>query len=131
MWHMARVEDLIINRALLAGKELYEANGWYKKFGTPAEDNGFGYDMQKLDAWPVPKLELGQSYTVEVMRKTLEYLKTLDEKKLDEPRRKGTLGMALSHMVTELGEHARQVGYIRGILKGIENSPLPPPPPGK
>ena len=58
MWHLARIEDLWINRMLLGAKEIYEADGWYKKFGTAAQDNGFGYDLAKLAAWPAPKLAL-------------------------------------------------------------------------
>jgi uncharacterized damage-inducible protein DinB len=100
LWHLARVEDLWINRILLGGKELYELDGWYQKFGTPPQDNGFGYDLKKLDAWPVPTLELLQAYAASVRGKTQVYLKTLNEKQLDEPKdfgwRKGTIGSALS-----------------------------------
>ncbi len=130
MWHMARVEDFWINRVLGSGKEMYEADGWFKKFGTPAQDTGMGYDVKKLDAWPVPKLDLLQSYAAAVRAKTLAYLKALDESKLDIEMdfgwRKGTAGSALSHLVMEVGEHSGQIGYIRGIMKGI--APLPPPP---
>jgi uncharacterized damage-inducible protein DinB len=131
LWHLARVEDLWINRILLAGKELYETKGWYKKFGTPAADNGGGYDVAKLDAWPVPSLSLLKEYAGTVRESTLAYLKSLTATKLDEPRdfrwRKGTVGSALSHLITEVAEHSGQIGYLRGIMKGIE--PMPPPPP--
>ena len=130
LWHVARVEDLWINRILLAGKEIYEVDGWYKKFGTPAEDSGFGYDVKKLRTLPLPKLELLQAYAAAVREKTLDYLSTLNQKKLDEAKDfrwgKGTTGSALSHLVTELGEHTGQIGYIRGIIKGIEPQELPP-----
>jgi uncharacterized damage-inducible protein DinB len=130
LWHVARVEDLWINRIIMGGKEIYELEGWYKTFGTPAQDSGFGYDVKMLEAWPVPKLELLQSYATAVRGKTEECLKNLNEKVLDEPRdfgwSKGTVGSALSHLVTEVGEHTGQIGYIRGIMKGIE--PLAPPP---
>jgi uncharacterized damage-inducible protein DinB len=128
LWHLARVEDLWINRNILGEKEIYASYEWNKKFGTPAQDNGFGYDVKKLDTWPVPKLELLQAYATAVRGKTQAYLNTLSENTLDEPRdfgwRKGTTGSALSHLVTEVGEHTGQIGYIRGIMKGIE----PPPP---
>jgi len=131
LWHLARVEDLWINRILLAGKELYETAGWYKKFGTSAQDSGFGYDVAKLNSWPVPQLVLLEEYAGVVREKTLAYLKSLTAGKLDEARdfgwRKGTTGSALSHLVTEVGEHSGQIGYLRGIMKGIE----PPPPPPK
>jgi uncharacterized damage-inducible protein DinB len=130
MWHVARVEDLWINRSLLGTKEIYESGDWYKKFGTPAQDFGFGYDIQKIAAWPIPKLELLHSYAAAVRRQTEDYLNTLNEKSLDDAKdfgwSKGTVGSALSHLVTEVGEHTGQIGYIKGILKGIER--LPPPP---
>jgi uncharacterized damage-inducible protein DinB len=132
LWHLARVEDLWINRILLGEKEAYEAAGWYKKFGTPAQDSGFGYDVEKLKSWPVPKLALLKEYAGIVREKTLAYLKSVNEKKLDEPRdfgwSKGTVGTALAHLITEVGEHSGQIGYIKGIIKGIEPLPLPPPP---
>ena len=130
LWHVARVEDFWINRILLGGNEIYELDGWYKKFGTPTQDSGFGYDVKKLDAWPVPKLELLQAYAAAVRGKTQEYLSTLNGKKMDEAKdfgwNKGTIGSALSHLVTEVGEHTGQIGYIKGIMKGIE-PPAPPP----
>jgi uncharacterized damage-inducible protein DinB len=130
MWHLARVEDLWINRLLLVGKEIYESEGWYKKFGTAASDNGFGYDVEKLSAWPVPKPELIGEYVVAVRKKTVSYIEPLTEKQLDEAKEfgwsKGTTGSALSHLISEIGEHSGQIGYIRGIMKGIE--PTPPHP---
>jgi uncharacterized damage-inducible protein DinB len=133
MWHLTRGEDFWINGILLGEKHLYESEGWYKKFQTPARDTGFGYDVAKLDAWPVPSLSLLKEYAAAVRAKTLAYLKSLTAAKMDEPRdfgfMKGTTGSALSHVVNELAEHGGQIGYIKGILKGIE--PMPPPPPKK
>jgi uncharacterized damage-inducible protein DinB len=130
LWHLARVEDLWINRNILGEKELYDSYGWFEKFGTSAQDNGFGFDVKKLDAWPVPKLELIQSYAAAVRGKTQAYLKTVVELDLDEAKdfrwSKGTTGTALSHLICEIGEHAGQIGYIRGIMRGIE-PPGPPP----
>ena len=130
LWHVARVEDLWINRILLAGKEIYESEGWYKKFGTSAQDSGFGYDVAKLKSWPVPKPELLKEYAAVVRKKTIAYLKTISGKQLDEARdfgwRKGTTGTALSHLITEVAEHSGQIGYLRGIMRGIEPPPLPP-----
>jgi uncharacterized damage-inducible protein DinB len=131
MWHLARVEDFWINRILKSGKELYESEKWYQKFGTPAEDTGFGYDVARLKTWKPPTLKLLREYTSAVRQTTVAYLKTLKEKQYDETKdfgwSKGTVGWALTHLVSEVGEHSGQIGYIRGIIKGIE--PLPPPPP--
>ncbi|OGO33158.1 MAG: hypothetical protein A2Z29_08530 [Chloroflexi bacterium RBG_16_56_11] len=132
LWHVARVEDLWINRVLLAEKDIYETGCWYKKFGTPPGDTGFGYDVDKLTTWRVPGLDLLLAYAAAVREKTLSYLKSVTAGMLDTERdfgwRKGTTGTALSHLVTEVAEHSGQIGYIRGIIKGIAPPPPPPPP---
>jgi uncharacterized damage-inducible protein DinB len=131
LWHLARVEDFWINRALLGGTELYEAAGWHRKFGTAPRDSGFGYDRAALDAWPVPALELLRGYAATVREKTLVYLDSLTAARLDEAKdfgwRKGTTGSALAHLISEVGEHSGQIGYLRGAIRGLE--PQPPPPP--
>jgi uncharacterized damage-inducible protein DinB len=131
MWHLARVEDTWINRLLQDGKEMYETDGWYKKFNTLAQDSGMGYDVAKLKAWPVPKLELLKEYADVIRKNTITYVKSLTEKQLAEEKDyhffQNTVGWALTHLVTEVGEHSGQIGYIKGMMKGIEPMPLPPP----
>jgi uncharacterized damage-inducible protein DinB len=133
MWHLARVEDFWINRILKAGKDIYESEGWYQKFSTPAQDSGIGYDVAKLKAWPVPAMQLLKEYAAAVRKSTRAYVETITEKQLDEARdfgwNKNTVGWALTHLVSEVGEHSGQIGYIRGIMKGI--APMSPPPPPK
>ena len=128
-WHVTRGEDMWINRALLGGKDIYESGGWFKKFGTPAQDTGFGYDIAKLKSWPMPSLQLMQEYAAAVRAGTVAYLKKLTEKQLEEPKdfgfMKGTVGTALTHVVSEVGEHTGQIAYVRGIIKGI--TPEVPP----
>jgi uncharacterized damage-inducible protein DinB len=128
MWHLARVEDFWINQALKGGKQIYETDGWYKKFKTAAQDGGMGFDVAKLKAWPVPSLKLINEYKAAVRKIAVAYISALTEKQLDEPKdfgwNKGTCGWALNHLICEVGEHSGQIGYIKGIMKGIE----PPPP---
>ena len=131
IWHLARVEDLWINKVLKGTQEIYETDGWYKRFGTADwKDNGIGFDIQKLTTWPAPKMELLQAYAAAVRAKTRDYLGTLKAGNLDETRElrwgSGKVGSVLSHLITEVSEHSGQIGYIKGILKGIEPSPPPP-----
>lgn len=129
MWHLARVEDFWVNRMLKGGKQLYETEGWHQKFKTAAQDTGLFYDIEGLKNWPVPALKLLNEYRAAVRKSAILYISTLTEKQLDEPKdfgwEKGTIGSALRHLVCEVGEHSGQIGYIKGIMKGIE-----PPPPG-
>jgi uncharacterized damage-inducible protein DinB len=130
MWHLARVEDMWINRIIMGTKEIYESDGWYKKFRTVTQDNGIGFDQSKLAAWPAPKLALLQQYAAAVRAKTQDFLTSQDDKSLDELKdlgwTKGRVGSVLSHLVTEVAGHSGQIGYISGILKGL--GPMGPPP---
>jgi uncharacterized damage-inducible protein DinB len=127
LWHLARVEDLWIKRILQTGKDIYETGGWYKKFGTSATDTGAGYEEADLKAWPVPALKLVNEYKAAVRKTAVAYISGLTDKQLDEEKDfgwgKGTAGSALKHLICEVGEHAGQIGYIKGMMKGIE----PPP----
>jgi uncharacterized damage-inducible protein DinB len=127
LWHLARVEDIWINRVLKGGPELYQADGWYAKFGTAPQDMGYGFDADKLDEWPVPSLALAKAYADAVRPATLAYLKDLDLSKLDTKLlhhgNEMTVGGALAHLVTEIGEHSGQIGYLRGLQRGIEQAP--------
>ena len=55
LWHVTRVEDFFVNRVIQRGKELYEAEGWQEKLGTPVK--AYQYTLEELQAWPVPNLE--------------------------------------------------------------------------
>ena len=127
VWHLARVEDIWINRNLRDSEDLYVADRWYEKFGTAPQDVGFGFDVDKLDEWPVPSLKLAKSYADAVRQATLAYLKSLDLSSLDTTflhfGNEMTVGGALAHLVTEIGEHSGQIGYLRGIQRGIEQAP--------
>jgi uncharacterized damage-inducible protein DinB len=127
LWHLARVEDFWINMALKGGKQIYETQNWFKQFKTPAADFGGFYDVEALKNWSVPSLKLINEYKTAVRKTTLAYITPLTEKQLDEPKdfgwNKGTIGSALKHLICEVGEHSGQIGYIKGIMKGIE----PPP----
>jgi len=127
MWHLGRVEDFWISQVLKGGKQIYETEGWYKKFGTAAQDSGMGFDLAKLKAWPIPSLKLVQEYKAAVRKNTVAYINSLAEKQLDEPRdfgwSKSTTGWALKHLICEVGEHSGQIDYIRGIMKGIQQPP--------
>jgi uncharacterized damage-inducible protein DinB len=127
-WHLARVEDLWISR-LRGTQHLYETAGWYKKFGTPAGDFGFGYGVAELDAYKPAPADVMTGYAQAVRKQTLAYLDKLDFSTLDTVKdfghRQASIGWALTHLVDEVGEHSGQIGYLRGIQKGIEPMPAP------
>ena len=122
LWHMTRAEDIFINRVMQGKGELYEAEGWYEKLGTPTKI--YQYTEEELQAWPVPKVELLKEYTNSIRERTLTFLKPITSKKLSEvpmPERSPlSIGAMLSHLCNEIAIHAGQIAYLRGMQRGLD-----------
>jgi len=123
LWHMTRVEDFFVIRVIQREVELYEAEGWREKLGTPAKDTGFDYTLEQLQAWPVPKLEIIRGYYDSVRKKTLALLKNITSERLSElarpDRSPDSIGDILCRITTEIALHTGQIAYIRGIKRGL------------
>jgi len=123
LWHMARGEDFFVIRVIQRQTELYEAEGWRQKLGTPPKETGFGYTIEQLQAWPVPKIEILRGYAESVRRRTMELLKIISPEKLSElarpDRPPDTVGDILCREVTEIALHIGQIAYLRGIQRGM------------
>ncbi len=123
LWHMTRVEDFFINRVIKRQVELYEAEGWREKLGTPAKDTGFEYTFEQLRAWPVPKLEVLRGYTDSVRKSTLALLNSIAPERLSELARPDpspeSIGDILCRNTTQIAMHTGQIAYIRGIKRGL------------
>jgi hypothetical protein len=123
LWHVTRVEDFFVIRVIQRGVELYEAEGWREKLGTPAKDTGFDYTLEQLRAWPVPKLEIIRGYSESVRKKTLALLNSISPERLSElarpDRSPDSVGDILCRITTEIALHVGQIAYIRGIQRGL------------
>ena len=123
LWHMTRVEDFFVIRVIQREVELYEAEGWREKLGTPAKDTGFDYTLEQLHAWPVPKLEIMRGYYDSIRKKTLALLKNITSERLSElarpDRSPDSIGDILCRITTEIALHTGQIAYIRGIKRGL------------
>lgn len=122
LWHTTRVEDFFVNRIIQRQKELYETDGWQEKLGTPVK--AFGYSVEELQAWPIPKLAILREYVSSVREKTLAFLKSIPLEKLSEvprpDRSPDSIGASLGHMATEIALHVGQITYLRGVQRGMD-----------
>ncbi len=122
-WHIARVEDFFVNRVIQRLGEVYSADGWVDKLGTPAKGTGFQYTLEQLRDWPVPKIEVLREYAGSVRGKTLSFIRDLAPEKLSEvPRPEqspDSIGETLRHITTEIGLHIGQIYYLRGMQRGL------------
>lgn len=121
LWHTVRVEDSFISRATQR-TELYAAEGWQGKLGTP--DKAYRYTVEELRAWPTPKLETLREYANAVRGKTLAFLKSVPPEKLSEvpqpERSPDSIGAILTRLATEIALHAGQIAYLRGMRRGLD-----------
>ncbi len=124
LWHVSRVEDIWINPVIRHTAGVYQTQGWRERLGIPAEEMGFGYTEEQLQAWPVPKLEDLQEYARAVHENTLAFLESLTpEKLLEVPRAnhpEETTGIILAHLITEIALHVGQIDYLRGVHRGLD-----------
>lgn len=122
LWHFTRGEDHFVNVLIQHGEEVYETGGWQQKMGTPS-DRGPSYTLEQVQAWPEPKLEDMRGYHNAVREKTLAYLDSITSETLAEvvqpDGRLPTVTAILSRSITEVALHIGQIGYLRGIQRGI------------
>ncbi len=123
LWHMTRVEDFFVTRVIQRKRELYEAEGWQEKLGTPAKESGWQYTVEQLQAWPVPELEVLRKYADSVREKTLAFLKSIPSERLAEvprpDRSLDSIGVILGRISTEIALHVGQIAYLRGAQRGL------------
>ncbi|MDP3879469.1 MAG: DinB family protein [Dehalococcoidales bacterium] len=123
LWHVTRVEDFFFNRVVQRLPELYEAEGWGEKLGTPEKGTGWEYTLEQLRAWPVPQLADVEGYFHSVRKKTLDFINSLTAEKLSEiprpERSSDSVGVTLTRIVTEIALHVGQIAYLRGAQRGL------------
>jgi len=122
LWHTVRVEDFFTNRVIRHGKELYEAEGWQDKLGTPVK--AYQLTVEELQAWRAPKLETLREYANSVRQSTLAFLKSISPERLSEvprpDRSPDSIGTTLGHLSTEIALHVGQITYLRGMQRGLD-----------
>ncbi len=124
-WHLTRGQDNQI-AGLMGREQLWTADKWHAKFKRPADpdDTGFGHKPEEVAAFKSPGARTLLAYYRAVLDRSTQYLKTLSpedlDRKLDEPWFKPvpTVGVRLVSIMADCLEHAGEVGYVRGLLKG-------------
>ena len=124
VWHMARVEDSWVQGFARQTEEVWTREGWHEKLGIPAKDNGFGYTADQVIKLPEFELDDLIAYYDSARRETFLFLDTLSTEELDrcphpERRPDYSIGRMFSHIIVEEAQHTGQVGYLRGLQRGL------------
>ena len=93
-------------------------------------DVGVGYSADQVMSMPATPIDLLLEYHEACREQTLDYIANVDPLELDkrcpfEALHRQlpdiTKGGVLAHIVVETSQHLGQIGYIRGILRGIDS----------
>ena len=130
LWHATRAEDVLLNFGAKETDQLWVQDGWHERFNIPARDVGVGYSAEQVREMPSTPIELLLGYHEACREQTLDYISHVDPLELDkrcpfEALHRQlpdiTKGGVLAHIVVETSQHLGQIGYIRGILRGINS----------
>ena len=130
LWHASRAEDVLLNFGAKEADQLWEQDGWHERFDIAVRDVGVGYSADQVKEMPSTPIELLLGYHEACREQTLEYISYVDPAELDKRSPFEALhrqlpditkGGILAHVVVETAQHLGQIGYIRGILRGINN----------
>jgi len=124
-WHFLRSEDNMV-QGMQGKPSIWESEDWYQKMGLDAKAQGTGF--QELEVEQVAALCLPDllAYAERVTQSTADYLKSLDDAKLDYPpnpeRPRWTIGMMIRNFIIAHGWwHLGEIKY----LKGMQGMPAP------
>ena len=131
-WHIARVEDRLINCFARGETDVWVRDGWYERLGIPADATGLEYPPKDVGRFPIPSLSEMKTYSEAVRHETLIYLRNLEAPDF-EVRPPGTpypesktavtffkdytVGQMFCQFIGEANQHLGQVAYIRGLRK--------------
>ena len=123
-WHLTRSFDR--NFSEIAGKkQLWIADGWYKKFGRAADPNetGFGHSPEEAAGFKAPNAGAILKYHKAVQARIAEYIDSvLSEAEFDREAPSPTLGTSfpvyrrLLGLVNDGWQHVGQAAYVRGLV---------------
>jgi len=121
-WHLTRVQDRAISD-LRGEVQLWIKDEWYVKFNRPPDpqDFGLGHTAKDLAAFKSPDFSTLLEYHHAVLERTKHYVRDLTETDLEREIAHPVfpaVGARLLAVISDNFQHAGQVAYVRGLLKG-------------
>jgi uncharacterized damage-inducible protein DinB len=122
VWHMARVEDVWVNRRLGGSAEVWVADGWASRFGMDSESAGAGQTIEQVRAMPDVSLSDLMAYFDAVRALTRQYFDRVTEEDLSRTYEHSKLGTVtgtwvVGHLLVKEAQHTGQVALIRGMMR--------------
>ena len=123
VWHMARVEDGWINRTIAGGESVWDSGNWAERTGLTHENGDFGETADEAPSLPVVDVGGLIDYYDAVRTAAFEVIDGMSDEdvatEIDRGRGPITWGWILGHVLAEEAQHLGQVGFIRGMIRGL------------
>lgn len=124
VWHMAKVEDGWINSSLAGGESVWDSGGWAKKTGIDSEGSGYGQTADEVRSMPTVDAVLLIDYFDAVRAASFNVIDDLSDDDLAKSFTRGnrsvTWSWILGHVLAEEAQHLGHVGFIRGMIRGLD-----------
>ena len=126
VWHMARVEDNLVNVVLQNHDPIWMRDGWGKRLGIATASAGAGMTMDEIRAMGRINVPLAMEYYNSVRNETADYFENgMQESDLSRAIehtnfRGWTGGRILGRLLCEEAEHLGQIEYLRGMMRGLD-----------
>ncbi len=124
-WHLTRVQDHHL-ADLIGEEQLWIKDGWHTRFNRALDprDIGWGHTSEDVASFRSPDVETLLEYHRAVSERSKNYINSLSaadlDRELNEPRFQPlpTVGVRLISVMSDNLQHAGQIAYVRGLLKG-------------
>ena len=121
-WHLTRWQDRRVAE-LMDEEQIWIKGNWYAKFNRPPNptDTGKDHSSEDLMSFKSPDVRILLEYHRTVLERTQRYISNLTptdlRREVDDPTSQ-TVGARLVGIISDNLQHAGQVAYVRGLLKG-------------
>ena len=124
IWHMALVEDNLINKVLLGKERVWITEKYYKDFPELRNETGFAFNQEKLDQFPIVDIDWLMNYHNILREGTIKFITNIEDEDLSLDYTFGNRQVkgyfVIGRLMTELSQHLGQVSYIRGMIRGLD-----------
>ena len=125
VWHMARVEDNLINVVLQHQDPIWERDGWGDKLNIRYDGAGAGMTMKEIRSMGRIDVEGVMKYYRSVRSITSDYFRNAMQEDdlsrvIEHTNFRGWTGAGiLGRLLCEEAEHLGQIEYLRGMMRGL------------
>lgn len=124
VWHMARVEDTWINSSIAGGESVWDSGRWAERTGITYGNSGYGQSADEIREMPEVDIAVLVGYFDAVRASTFNVIDGMSDDDLSNSFSRGersvTWSWILGHVLVEEAQHLGQVGFIRGMIRGLD-----------